>query len=50
VQSSTVTKELIGDGEAQVVARVVGGNGGITLTEQLDEGKQIKLMALKTRP
>jgi hypothetical protein len=26
---------------------VVGGKGGITLTEQLGEGKEIKLMALE---
>jgi hypothetical protein len=30
-----------------VGALVVDGNGGITLTEQLGEGKQIKLMALE---
>jgi hypothetical protein len=49
VQSSTVAKELIGDAEAQVVTFVVGGNGGVTLTEQLGEGKQVKLMALEAR-
>jgi hypothetical protein len=31
VQSSTVANELLGDGEAQVVALVVGGNGGVIL-------------------
>jgi hypothetical protein len=30
VQSSAVAKELVGDGEAQVVTLVVGGNGAIT--------------------
>ena len=49
MQSSTVAKELIGDAEAQVVTLVVGGNGGFTLTEQLGEGQQIKLMALEAR-
>jgi hypothetical protein len=37
MQASTVAEELIGDAEAQVVALVVGGNGGITPTEQLGE-------------
>jgi hypothetical protein len=36
-----------GGGEAQVVALVVGGHGGVILTEQLGEAKQIKLMALE---
>jgi hypothetical protein len=31
------------------VTFVVGGNGGVTLTEQLGEGKQVKLMALEAR-
>jgi hypothetical protein len=49
MQSSTVAKELIGDAEAQVVTLIVGGNGGFTLTGQLGEGKQVKLMALEAR-
>jgi hypothetical protein len=49
VQSSTVAKELLGGGEAQVVALVVGGDGGIARTEQLGEGQQIELMALEAR-
>jgi len=35
VQASTVANELIGDAKAQVVAFIVGGNGGIPRTEQL---------------
>jgi hypothetical protein len=50
VQASAVAKELVGGGEAQVVALVVGGDGGIALMEQLGEGQQIELMALEARP
>jgi hypothetical protein len=50
MQSSAVAKQLLGDGEAQVVTLVVvGGDGGFTLTEQLGEGKQVKLMTLEAR-
>jgi hypothetical protein len=49
VQSSPVAKELLGGGEAQGVALVVGGNGGIPRTEQLGQGKQIELMAREAR-
>jgi len=49
VEPRAIVKEPVGCGEAQVVTLVIGGNGGITLTEQFGEGEQIKLMALQAR-
>jgi hypothetical protein len=47
VQPRAIVKEPVGRGEAQAVTLVIGGNGGITLTEQLREDEQIKLVALQ---
>jgi hypothetical protein len=49
VQPGAIVKEPVGRGEAQVLALVIGGNGGITLTEQLGEGEQIELVAMQAR-
>jgi hypothetical protein len=49
VQPGAIVKEPVWCSEAQVVTLLIGGNGGITLAEQLGEGEQIKLVALQAR-
>jgi hypothetical protein len=48
-QPRAIVKDPIGRGEAQAVTLVIGGNGRITLTEQLGESEQIELVALQAR-
>jgi hypothetical protein len=45
----SIVEKPLGGGEAQPVTLVIAYNGGITLTEQLGEGAQIKLVALQAR-